>query len=222
MENPIITKAKTLANTDISLDWPHHKVALSIIWGLVLLAVSLVINYLAGTYATEQAGSAVRDIILDHIPTMDVDGIFIYGIIAFFVFIAGLLIHRPKRAPFVLKSLSLFIIIRSFFLVLTHIGPAAQTAAFPTNGLMAIFTFTGDLFFSAHTGLPFLMALVFWQNRWLRIVFLCISILFGVVVLLGHIHYSIDVFSAFFITFGIYKIAEKLFKKEFDLINTLK
>ena len=36
---------------------------------------------------------------------------------------------------------------------------------------------------------------------------------FGVVVLLGHLHYTIDVASAFFITYSIYHIAEWAFGK---------
>jgi membrane-associated phospholipid phosphatase len=66
------------------------------------------------------------------------------------------------------------------------------------------------------------MALILWDNRLLRYIFLCASVVFGVVVLLGHLHYSIDVFAAFFITYGIYQIATKLFKKELHLLNTIK
>jgi len=37
------------------------------------------------------------------------------------------------------------------------------------------------------------------------------------VVLLGHLHYTIDVFSAFFITYGIVEIAKWLWPKEWEL-----
>jgi len=46
-----------------------------------------------------------------------------------------------------------------------------------------------------------------------------LAIFFGVVVLLGHIHYSIDVFSAFFITYSIFHMAKYLFKNEFKLFH---
>jgi membrane-associated phospholipid phosphatase len=35
----------------------------------------------------------------------------------------------------------------------------------------------------------------------------------------GHLHYSIDVFSAFFIAYGVFEIAKKIFKKEYLLLT---
>ncbi len=86
-----------------------------------------------------------------------------------------------------------------------------------SSNFMNKFTFGSDLFFSAHAGLPFLMALIFWQNKKLRYIFIALSLIFGAVVLLGHYHYTIDVLSAFFITFGIYRIAINLFKKDYQM-----
>jgi membrane-associated phospholipid phosphatase len=61
------------------------------------------------------------------------------------------------------------------------------------------------------------LALIFWENKILRIVFLSFSIMFAIIVLLGHLHYSIDVLSAFFITFSIFHICKFLFKKDWQL-----
>jgi len=203
--------------------WSPKKIFLSALWGVAFLALSLVANYLAGTYATANASNPVNDIILDNIPTFDVDGIFIYGIVLFFVFVGVLMFFYPRRIPFVLKGLSLFIVVRSLFVILTHIGPSLrQTPLDIHNRIVDKITFTGDLFFSGHTGLPFLMALIFWNNKTLRWLFLGISVFFGVIVLLGHLHYSIDVFSAYFITYGVYQIATRLFAKDFHLLNSLR
>ena len=68
--------------------------------------------------------------------------------------------------------------------------------------------------------MSFLTHLVFWEIKRLRIFFLLASIFFGAVVLLGQLHYSIDVFSAFFISYCIYLIALKLFKKDYELFNS--
>jgi membrane-associated phospholipid phosphatase len=82
------------------------------------------------------------------------------------------------------------------------------------------FSFGADLFFSGHTGLPFLMALIFWKNKLLRYSFLFLSVFFGLIVLLGHIHYSIDVLSAFFITYTIWHVSEKLFPKDLQIFKS--
>lgn len=52
---------------------------LSAALSILLLGASLVVNFYAGTYATEIASNPVSDIILSNIRTYDVDGIFIFG-----------------------------------------------------------------------------------------------------------------------------------------------
>jgi hypothetical protein len=185
--------------------------------GALLLISSLVLNFYAGIYATEKVSSSVTDIVLDNIPVFDVDMVFIYGPWALWLIVTGLLLREPKKIPFTLKSIALFVFIRSIFITLTHIGPFpdAITVNYASE-LVKRFTFGGDLFFSAHTGLPFLMALIFSENRYLKWFFILLAIFFGVIVLLGHLHYSIDVLAAFFITYSIYAMAKVLFKNDLN------
>jgi len=175
----------------------------------------VVITYFAIVYSTERASNPVTDIILSNIPLFDVDAIFLFGPVIFWIIIGGYIVFfEPKKIPFTLKSAAVFLFIRSAFISLTHIGPFPTHDIINTAGILGVFTSGSDLFFSSHTGMPFLMALIFWDNKYLR--FLCVfsSIIFGAVVLLSHLHYSIDVFAAFFITYTIFHIAEKLFKKD--------
>jgi len=190
----------------------------SIVVALCLFSVGLLMNFYAGTYATEEASGSVTDIILSNTRAYDVDGIFIYGSYAMTVLIIFLMFRKLNTLPFIMETIALFVMIRSLFVSLTHIGP------FPTqitihSDLLSRISFGGDLFFSGHTGLPFLMALIFWNVRPLRYIFIVISLSFGVVVLLGHLHYTIDVLSAFFITYGIFDIAKILFKKDYELFR---
>lgn len=189
----------------------------SMVGGLVLLCTSLIINYFAGSFASHSASNPVTDIILDNTTVKDVDGLFIYGSMVLWIFVSGLLIWKPKYAPFVLKSLALFIFIRSISISLTHIAPFPGQINLPTNSLIRFFTFGGDLFFSAHTGLPFLLTILFWNTKTLRYLFLATSLLFAFVVLAGHYHYSIDVFAAFFITPTIASLAKLFFEKDYQM-----
>jgi hypothetical protein len=187
--------------------------------GILLLCASLFINNFANNYTASHYSSGVSDIILDHLPTVDVEFVFLEGAIALIIFIALLCLYKPLRFPFMCKTVALFIAVRAFFLTLTHLGPPLREAVFLPQSIFErlIYGSGDDLFFSGHVGLPFLMALIFWQNKPLRIFFLLMSVFFAGVVLLGHLHYSIDVFSAFFISYGIFHIALHWFKKDRQL-----
>lgn len=178
-----------------------------------MLVVANIINFYAGTYATVHESNAVTDLVLNNIRVYDVDWYFVYGTFIFWGFLIATWFHHIERVPFAVKTLSLFIVIRSVFITLTHIGPFEDQVNW-TSSLLSKWSFGGDLFFSGHTGIPFLFALIFWDIKALRYIFIGSSIFFAIVVLLGHLHYSIDVLSAFFITYTIYIIGEKLFKKD--------
>ena len=197
--------------------WSQKSFLFSALLSFLFLAGSLVINYTAGNYAAEKASNGVTDIVLDNLPRMDVDGIFIYGAILFGLFVIILLIKEPKQIPFIIKSVALFVFVRAIFISLTHIGPILQQAPPISNIILRNLMFGVDYFFSGHTGLPFLMALSFWDSKCLRNIFLTTSFIFGASALAGHYHYSIDVFAAFFITYGIFHIARWLFTKDYQL-----
>ena len=176
---------------------------------------ALFVNFWAIQQATNKASASVTDIILSNIPVFEVDGFFVYGTFAIVLISVIMLLAHPNRIPFALHSVTLFILIRSAFTLMTHLGP--PEVAYVSDFGMAITNsfFGADQFFSAHTGMPFLGALAFWGiSRRLTWFYLLCSVSFAVIVLLGHIHYTIDVFSAFFITYGIYHIALWLFPRE--------
>jgi hypothetical protein len=190
----------------------------SSIIGLIFVSFGLITNYCSGIYATEKQSNPVTDIILSNTPIFNLVGVFVYGILILIAFVGFLIIIKPQRIPFVLKSFGLFLVIRSMFVSMTHIGLYPNTIN-TTVDILKNITSGGDLFFSGHTGFPFLMALIFWENKKLRYLFLFFSVFFGTVALMGHYHYTIDVMSAFFITYGIYNICLKLFKKDYQIFQ---
>jgi len=196
--------------------WSRKGSIFSSISGAFLFLGSLFVSFFASFYATDKASNSVNDLILSNTPVFNVDFIVNEGVMIFTFFIVIILLLKPKRIPFVLKSAALFIFIRSLFITLTHLGPFPEQSFLDPNDFMRHFNLGGDYFFSGHTGLPFLIALIFWDQKIIRTIALLTSIIFGVAVLLGHLHYSIDVFAAFFITYSIFHIAIKLFKKDFN------
>jgi hypothetical protein len=197
--------------------WLNKQYFLSAFLGVVLLAGSLYANYYANYYSAISASNSVTDIILDNIPVINVSFAFSEGAVIFVLVLIGIALFEPKYIPFGLKSISLFVLIRSCFMILTHLAPPQGATLINPGDFINKVSQGSDLFFSAHTGLPFLMAIIFWQIKYVRYFFLLCTIVGGISVLLGHLHYSIDVFSALFITFGIYHIAKKIFPRDFRL-----
>lgn len=197
--------------------WPQKTYILNVITGLLLLIVSLIVNNAAKNFATAQASNYVSDLILDNLPVVNVDFIFFEGFVIFWLIAIFFILRQPHKLPFVLKSIGVFIIVRSIFITLTHLAVPPYHSYLELNGILGGVTSLDDLFFSSHTGLPYLLALGFWENKRLRIFFIMASIFFGIVVLLGHLHYSIDVFAAYFITYGIFQITKKLFPLDYRL-----
>lgn len=196
--------------------WKDRRFVISLASGIMFFLASLFANYYAGMYANKSQSNSVSDILLDHLPVFNVNMIFFEGFSLLIIVILLAILYQPKTIPFTLKSVALFILIRSIFITLTHLREFPDRTFLDPNSIFQnVFTFGGDLFFSAHTGLPFLMALIFWRDKSLRIFFLIASVFFGATVLLGHLHYSIDVFGAYFITYSIYQINRFCFEKDY-------
>jgi len=185
------------------------------------MAAALWFNFWAIGQATKHAGVSVEDIILSNIPVFELDGVFVYGTFVVVAISILIIFNRPKRLPFALKALALFIVIRSLFTLMTHLGPPEALYVTDFGDTIVRSFFGADQFFSAHTGMPFLGALALWYiNRREALFFLVSSVFFGVVVLLGHIHYTIDVASAFFITYGILHLAQWLMPRDWQLFRS--
>jgi len=191
----------------------------SLVQGVAFLAASLIAIFAAVTYATVNASNHVTDIVLSNIGPMNVRFLFIYGTFTEFVVLAALILWRPNRLPFALKAIALFLLVRAVFVSLTHIAPSPIDPQMPAPFLNSIF-YGGDLFFSGHTGLPFLAALAFWHILALRLFYLASTLFFGTIVLVGHYHYSIDVLAALFITNGIFQLSCWLFRHDYVLFRS--
>ena len=199
--------------------WQRKDFRSAVFSSLLFFAVSMAFYHFAKMYADMRAGNYVSDILLDNLAVVQVDDFLNYGVELFSLFMIYCLITEPKRAPFTFKSLAIFILIRSIFITLTHMGPSPIITHIDPDDLLSSLISGNDFFFSAHTGIPYLLALIFWDEKIIRYIALGASISFASAVLLGHLHYSIDVFAAFFITYSIFHIAMKFFATEYNLFK---
>ncbi|MBR1198249.1 hypothetical protein JQ634_18605 [Bradyrhizobium sp. AUGA SZCCT0240] len=187
--------------------------------GAAFLSASSIAIFAAVTYATVHASNHVTDFVLSRVGPYNVRFLFIYGTFTAFVITAGLLAWRPNRLPFALKATALFLVVRAVFVALTHMAPSPIDPQQPAPFFNSIF-YGSDLFFSGHTGMPFLAALAFWHILQWRVFFLALTAFFGAVVLLGHYHYSIDVLAALFITHGVFQTSRWLFSRDYALFRS--
>lgn len=195
---------------------------------MLLLSLSFVAQHVATVYALSYSirptSTYVGDLLLDNLPILNLNFIIIE--VALLAIVLGTLfvvLFRPRYILFSLKALALFIAVRALLMSLTHIGiyPGyIMPGAGIFDGIYSYFNMQTGFFFSGHTGMPILMALIFWKRPLERNVFLLLSFIFAISVLLAHIHYSIDVLAAPFMTYGIFKIAQYLFLRDYKLIES--
>lgn len=159
-------------------------------------------------------GINLNDSILEHLPSMDLS-------IPIFILIwstALLLISRLIQSPSLfLQFLWSFLLLCVLRIITISIIPLdAPMGLIPLKDPISSLFYGGrevfitkDLFFSGHTATQFLMFLCL-QKKTDRLITGITSIAIAVMVLLQHIHYTIDVLAAFPLTYMIYLIGKKI------------
>ena len=191
----------------------HHRpqILLSLIFGIS----ALVLSFISGFYVERAGVASPPDLILDHLPVIDLSFLYVWiFLVVLFLFICYPLVYQPTRVHTMIGMLSLFTLIKSGFVILTHLRLPVDAISPLTYSpwFYDFFSFNNYLFFSGHVGLPFLGYLIYHEHKNLRRFFLISSLVLAVTALLMHRHYSIDVLSAYFITYGVYRIGKYVFE----------
>ncbi len=154
----------------------------------------------------------VEDTLFFIIPKYNLSILYFLGMWILFPLGIGYAVYKiPEKIPFAIFSFALFFFIRGICISSTYIGIPPDHITPHLNININIFTivqfFRNDLFFSGHTGIPFLIALFFWNFKYFRNIFIILSIIMAFTVISMRIHYTIDIIGAYFITYGIFKIS---------------
>lgn len=194
----------------------------SLIVALVLMALAVVFQFYASAYVQRVQSNSVSDFFLYYLPVVNLNWLIVEGALGAIAISVILILAKPQYLLFTLKAGALFIATRAIFIAATHIGIYPGQVN-PDNGFFdRIYTglgLEGGFFFSGHTGLPLLMSLVFWDEKFWRYAYMILAILFGIAVLFAHVHYTIDVLAAPYMTYGTFKIAQFLFPADYELIE---
>ena len=182
----------------------------------LLLIFGLWLMDCTGRYADRVAGASLGDIILDVLPIVNFTHFYVYIYLGFLIFlIAYPLFGYAKKLPFTIFCVALVAIVRAIFVAMTHLGPPVGDIQLVLTGLPEFIKnlfCKADLFFSGHVAVPLLGFFIF-SDRKIRWFWLIVAIFEGVINLIMHTHYSIDIFAAPFFSYGIFKFSEYLFKK---------
>jgi len=203
----------------IYLDWKDeiftYRRQLSL--ALFLALIAIILNMLSGNYVDKVGTAQPADLILDALPPIDLS--ILYAIIFFpavIFIIVRPFVSRIQKIHYVIGVLSVFLVIRAGFAVLTHLMVPID-AVHPSwiPAFYDPFSFSNYLFFAGNVGVLFLGFLMY-ESKPVKYYLLTASILTAIIVLFMHTHYSIDVLAAYFITYGIYKFGDFIFGEEKD------
>lgn len=170
---------------------------------LLHLCISLVVCMAAIQFSNNQSEAidklnspTLRDALLENLPFFKES--FLFSVFGIIVWLFLLLYHFtiPQKLPFLLFSFAVFFTLRSCFISLTHMGPPSIGVL--NQSFLSFNAYNSDLFFSGHTGFPFFLACLT-SDKKMKYFCFGLSIVMGIGVLLFRLHYSIDVFAAFFI-----------------------
>lgn len=192
----------------------------SSLWGVLMLTMSGLAVSIAQDYGNRAYGNPVGDLILDNLPPFPwpklLVNFLIWGSLTLAASVLLITLANIRYFPATAKTIALLYFVRAFFISLTHLKVHSGKIVIDQNALTTLLYGSNDLFFSGHTALPFVTALIFWKIKAARYCFLATSALFAAGTLLAKSHYSIDVFVVPFMSYGVYKIAQRLFRKDFE------
>lgn len=177
---------------------------------LLLLLVYFYSRFLIFIEARE--GFRFTDPLLSFFSPVDLTWIIFLLLYSSLVWGIFFLIKTPAKLIEALRVYTIMIAFRILAMYLLPLEPPATMI--PLQDPFIEFFGTGqlltkDLFFSGHTATMFILFLTAKAKRE-RILFLIVTIVIAALVVIQHVHYTIDVIAAFFFTYCSYSIVKKL------------
>jgi hypothetical protein len=156
-------------------------------------------------------GSVLEDPILNLFSPLDVTW-FTFGLIYISVILTLIrLSWQPSQLLITMQAYIFIALARMASMYLTPLDPPPLLIPLEDPFVQSVSTgvLTRDLFFSGHTSTMFLLYLSCTSQK-MKIFFLISTILVGLLVLIQHVHYSVDVLAAPFYAYTCYKLSSYL------------
>lgn len=177
-----------------------------ILVSLLLMGLVLQFQNITSAYKHDSFSIPVHDVLFNIIPPHDFSWLYfgeMWGLIVVVLF-AVWQKKSPYPLSFIIFAFVLFFLLRSIVLIPTGIGSPAGQLIPDGEGFGLVHYLQNDMFFSGHSGSPFLLAILFWNQKYFRYFFLLVSFLMAYAVLAMRIHYTIDIIGAWLAAFAVY------------------
>jgi len=206
------------------LAWKEQKFKQLTLIGIVFFIITLVSLPFFFNYIQQREGSQINDFLLNQIRPRNVSHL-VFSIIWS---MAVLTLIRCIQQPSIFLMFLWGFILLSFSRMISIIAVPLN----PPDNLLELIdpisnTFYGskfvtkDLFYSGHTATQFLMFLCL-KNKWDKLATLISTFLIGALVLVQHIHYTIDVLAAPILTYLVFILVKKIITPALESLSYLK
>jgi hypothetical protein len=200
---------QTFAAMDWKEAWANRRFRISLLVTLVALFTVLQVIIRVMDFMETQPGARIDDPILALLPPTDMTWPLTFLIYSNLMLLLWGNRNHPKELLMAMQTYSLMIFARTVTLYTfpleapEGIIPLADPLVQWKSEYSIVHT--KDLFFSGHTATVF-MCFLTTVSRWMRVWFLIATVLVGFFVLLQHVHYTIDVLAAPFVSYLCYRM----------------
>jgi hypothetical protein len=200
---------QTFAAMDWKEAWANRRFRISLLVTLVVLFTVLQVIIRVMDFMETQPGARIDDPILALLPPTDMTWPLTFLIYSNLILLLWGNRNHPKELLMAMQTYSLMIFARTVTLYTfpleapEGIIPLADPLVQWKSEYSIVHT--KDLFFSGHTATVF-MCFLTTVSRWMRVWFLIATVLVGFFVLLQHVHYTIDVLAAPFVSYLCYRM----------------
>jgi hypothetical protein len=156
-----------------------------------------------------RSGYLMRDVVLEWIPSHNMSTTVFFLIWSSCLLLILRIYRDPMMLLVMLWAYNGVTLLRMACISLISLDPPAGLIPLAdpiTNQFYGEHYITHDLFFSGHTTTVFLIFLCL-KKKWDRIYTLFASIILGILLLVQHVHYTVDVLAAPVFTYAVYRLA---------------
>ncbi|MFC4232878.1 phosphatase PAP2-related protein [Parasediminibacterium paludis] len=195
--------------------WSNTSFKIKFFGGLSLVAVTLSLYPLFFDYIEQRNGKVLNDFFLQKLPAKNVSTPVFTIIWSMGALTLYQVISNPRIAINTIWCFLLIALTRVVSISLWHLDPPTELIPLIdplSNTFYGGKFITKDLFYSGHTATQFLMFLCL-EKRIDKILALISTVMIGILVLIQHVHYTLDVLTAPLFAYLCFKASQWLLKQ---------